>query len=60
MIGEEPPDIGFLEARSHAARNWNEELIYTPDPDSADFETEERLVWNDEGQKQRKGINRRR
>jgi len=52
MIGEEPPDIGFLEARMHAARNWNEELMYTPDPDSAGFGTEERLVWTDEGQKQ--------
>jgi hypothetical protein len=48
MIGEEPPDAGFIHARGQIA-NWNDELIYKPDPywEDNEYETDRKLVWGD-------------
>ena len=49
MIGEEPPDAGFIHARGQIA-NWNDELIYKPDPywEDNEYETDRKLVWGDQ------------
>ena len=49
MIGEEPPDVGFLQARGQLT-NWNDELICKPDPywEDNEYDTDRKLVWADE------------